>query len=49
MGALGCIWSDSVNLFIFWRVIQAIGIAAIPVVAAIRVRKPVDKNSYKTP
>ncbi|WP_337237824.1 MFS transporter, partial [Proteus faecis] len=27
VGALGCVWSDSINLLIFWRVIQAIGIA----------------------
>lgn len=33
-GALGCVWSSSIELLIFWRVIQAIGIAAIPVVAA---------------
>lgn len=34
MGALGCVWSDSIGILIFWRMIQAIGIAAIPVVAA---------------
>ncbi|MBG2802262.1 MFS transporter [Proteus genomosp. 6] len=34
VGALGCVWSDSIGVLIFWRVIQAIGIAAIPVVAA---------------
>ena len=34
IGCIGCVWSDSINLLIFWRVIQAIGIAAIPVVAA---------------
>ena len=33
IGALGCFYSDSISLLIFWRVIQAIGIAAIPVVA----------------
>lgn len=34
VGALGCVWSDSIGVLIFWRVIQAIGIAAISVVAA---------------
>ncbi|HGN0330497.1 TPA: MFS transporter [Proteus mirabilis] len=34
IGALICIWANSINLLIFGRVIQAIGIAAIPVVAA---------------
>lgn len=34
VGALGCVWSNSIGVLIFWRVIQAIGIAAIPVVAA---------------
>ncbi|OAT48875.1 Bcr/CflA family drug resistance transporter [Proteus hauseri ATCC 700826] len=33
IGALGCFYSYSIGLLIFWRVIQAIGIAAIPVVA----------------
>lgn len=34
IGALGCFFSHSIGLLIFWRVFQAVGIAAIPVVAA---------------
>lgn len=34
IGALGCMGSELISVLIFWRVIQAIGIAAIPVVAA---------------
>lgn len=34
IGALICIWANSINILIFGRVIQAIGIAAIPVVVA---------------
>ncbi|PGK34093.1 MFS transporter [Bacillus anthracis] len=34
IGSIGCAFSANVYLFLFFRVVQAIGIAAIPVVAA---------------
>ncbi|PKJ52888.1 MFS transporter [Bacillus sp. SN10] len=34
IGSIGCTFSPNVYLFLFFRVVQAIGIAAIPIVAA---------------
>ncbi len=34
IGSIGCAFSPNIYLFLFFRAVQAIGIAAIPVVAA---------------